>query len=70
MRYSFIRTFERDRAVSAEELSFIAELATRDVIVDEDERSVVSRILNRFRRDHIRPEEWSDLERFKRRVGV
>jgi hypothetical protein len=71
MRYSFIRTFERDRAVSPDELDLLVELASRDeVIDDDDERHVVGRIFRRFRRDALSPEEWGDIERFKRRLGV
>ena len=70
MRYSFMRTFERDRAVSSDELSLLAELVQQDRVVDDDERPVVSRILRRFRRDTVAPEEWNDIERFKRRLGV
>ena len=71
MRYSFLRTFERDRAVSNDELDLLAELAIRDEIIDDDdERIAVDRILRRFRRDSMPPEEWGDIERFRHRLGI
>jgi hypothetical protein len=70
MGYLFIRTLERDRAIAPGELAFIEEVADRDRVVDEDERTMVSRIFRRIQRDMVAPEVWNDIERFKRRVGV
>jgi hypothetical protein len=67
---TFLRTLARDRAIDADELDFVAHLAERDRVVDEDERTLLDRIFRRIRRDRVPPEVWHDMERFKRRIGL
>jgi len=67
---TFLRTFARDRAIDADELALIAQLADLDRVVDEDERATLDRIFRRIHREMVAPDVWQDLQRFKRRVGV
>jgi hypothetical protein len=67
---TFLRTFARDRAIDADELALISQLADLDRVVDDDERAILDRIFRRIRRDMVPPDVWHDMQRFKRRVGV
>jgi len=70
MKSAFIRTLARDRAIAANELAFIEQLAYREAVPDEDERLAVNRILRRISREMVPADIWLDMERFKRSFGV
>jgi hypothetical protein len=65
MRYSFLVAFANDGTLDADELAFIKRLALRDGIVDDGERTVLSRIFARVSAETVTPDVWRDIEAFK-----
>ena len=48
MQYSFLRVFANDSTADAHELAMLERLALKEGIVDDHERSVLSRIFGRM----------------------
>ena len=65
MQYSFIKVFANDGVIDAAELGMLERLAMEDGKVDEQERSVLSRIFARVPAETFAPEVRDEIQRFK-----
>jgi hypothetical protein len=65
MQYSFIRVFANDGLIDSGELAMLERLALEDGKVDEQERSVLSRIFARVPPEMLSPDVRVEIERFK-----
>jgi hypothetical protein len=65
MQYSFIKVFATDGIIDAAELAMLERLALADGQVDDQERSVLSRVFSRVTPDMLDPQVWEEIQRFK-----
>jgi hypothetical protein len=70
IRYSFISVFAYDETISAEELSFIKQMALRDCDIDDRERTVLREIFQRVGEADVTPEVWEEICEFKGDYGI
>lgn len=65
MQYSFLAAFANDSRLDAQELAMLERLALRDSEVDDEERSVLSRIFARISPETTTPDVWQEIAAFK-----
>jgi hypothetical protein len=70
MQYSFLAVFANDGRLDSAELSMLKRLALEDSVVDDQERSVLSRIFGRLSPDSVSPAVWEEIVDFKARHGI
>jgi tellurite resistance protein len=70
MRYSFLVAFANDGTIDADELAFIKRLALRDGVVDDEERTVLTRIFSRLSEDKVAAPVWREIQEFKREFRI
>lgn len=68
--FAFLRVFANDDTIDPGELQMLERIALRDRVVDDGEREVLSRIFGRVDEEHVSPETWAEIQRFKSANGI
>ncbi len=63
--YSFLVIFANDDAISEDELHMLEKIALEDHQIDDEERSVLSRIFARADPQAMTPQVWEEIQQFK-----
>ena len=70
MQYSFLRVFANDQTIDAAELAMLEKLALSDSQVDDQERTILSRVFGRVNETTVTPDVWQEVCRFKERYQI
>ena len=65
MNYSFLVALSNDGTIDEGELGFIKRLALKDVVIDEQEKEVLTRIFDRLDADSMSPTVRDEIEKFR-----
>ena len=67
---SFLKVFNDDEMIDAEEWAMLKKLALADGVVDETERMVLAKIFERVDAKSLDPKVREDIERFRAEHGI
>lgn len=70
MQYAFLRVFANDGRLDRNELEMLERIALRDGEVDDHERAILSRVLERARPEDLDDETRAAIEAFRARHAI